>query len=509
MDELDLLRTQERTIRAYNRRDVIARGSLLLANFALIGTPCHALQQADPSPSADAISSTMQTLSRYMASARNAPLPPAIIDQAKDHILDTLAAMISGSRLPPGLAALQFAKSCGGATTAAVVATHVRCDPAQAAMLNGVLAHSDETDDSNSPSQSHPGCAVVPAAFAAGERFNISGLQFLRAVTLGYDIGCRMGITIGAVNYQTETRRDPHAISEGFGAAAAAGCAASLDPQQMRFLLDYASQQSAGFTAWQRDTHHMEKAFVFAGMPARNGVTSALLVQAGWSGVDDVFSGPGNFFSAYAPQADPKQLIDGLGDRYEIARTNIKKWSVGSPIQAPLDAVELLLKQHSFTLHQVRQVIVKVATREASIVDNRSLPDICLQHLVAVMLVQRNVTFRSAHNAALMKNPMILRERAKVKLVADEELEKRLPVREATVEIHLNDGRSFLRHIDAVRGTAENPMSRDEVVAKARDLIDPVLGTDSANLLISTVLRIEQIADLRVLSRLLQTSQQR
>lgn len=448
----------------------------------------------------------MQTLSTYMADATSHPLPTEVVEQAKNHVLDTLAAMISGSQLPPGQAAITFARSYGGKRVATVAASDVICGPMEAAMANGVLAHSDETDDSHSASQSHPGCAVIPSALAAGERFSISGEHLLRAVTLGYDIGTRMGVTLGGVDYQTETRRDPHATSEGFGAAAAAGCAVSLDARQMRFLLDYAAQQSAGFTAWQHDTHHVEKAFVFAGMPARNGVTAALLVQAGWNGVEDVFSGPDSFFAAYKPQANPQGLVDGLGERYNIAHTNIKKWCVGSPIQAPLDAVELLMKQHPFTPNQVRHITVKVATREASIVDNRTIPDICLQHLVAVMIVQRTLTFRSAHDAALMKDPAILRERQKVSLIGDEELEKRLPARVAIVEIQLNDGAVLRQEVDAVRGTAENPMSREEVLAKSRDLIEPVLGSSRSELLLATVLQLEKVTDIHQLSRLLQSS---
>ena len=180
------------------------------------------------------------------------------------------------------------------------------CGPIEAALANGVLAHSDETDDSHAPSQSHPGCAIVPAALAAGEQFGIDGTHFLRAVALGYDVGTRVTMTLGgAGSTRTRRHRSTHSIAGIFGAAAAAGCAASLNAQQMRWLLDYAAQQASGIAAWQRDTDHIEKAFVFAGMPARNGVTAALLVQAGWTGVDDIFSGADNFFQAFAPEGRP------------------------------------------------------------------------------------------------------------------------------------------------------------------------------------------------------------
>jgi 2-methylcitrate dehydratase PrpD len=289
------------------------------------------------------------------------------------------------------------------------------------------------------------------------------------------------------------------------GAAAASGCAARLDALQMRWLLDYAAQQAgAGFGAWRRDTEHTEKAFVFGGLGARSGVSAALLVKAGWTGVNDILSGPGNFVQSYASKSDPAGMIEKLGERYEVTLTTLKKWTTGGPIQSPLDALENLQKRHPFSADQVKQVVVRAATSAAFTVNNREMPDICLQHLVAVMLLDKTVTFRAAHDIARMKDQAVLRERAKVQLVADEELEKLIPLRVAIVEITLNNGTVLSERVEAVRGTPENPMSRDEVVAKARDLMSPVLGAETCKRLIETVLQIENVQDVRQLRPLLQ-----
>src|SRR5882724_9563044 len=285
-----------------------------------------------PIPSMDktgqGVSPVMDKLSTYMSEASGRELPDEVTEKAKQHILDTVAAMISGAQLVTGRAALQFAGAYGGKEVSTVLASKIVCGPIEAAMTNGVLAHADETDDSHAPSQSHPGCAVVPAALAAGERFGISGAHFLRAVTLGYDIGPRFTMTLGGQQFEAESHWSTHSISPLFGAAAAAGCAASLNAEQMRFLLSYTAHQSSGLGAWNRDTEHIQKAFHFGGMTARSGVTSALIVQSGWTGVEDIFSGKDNFFAAYNPHADPAGLTEKLGERYEITRTNIKKWPV-------------------------------------------------------------------------------------------------------------------------------------------------------------------------------------
>jgi 2-methylcitrate dehydratase PrpD len=99
----------------------------------------------------------MDELSKYMADARSRILPPDVSEKAKEHVLDTLAAMVSGTELPPAKVALNFARFNGGGKTATVVGSDLLCDPAEAAFVNGMLAHADETDDSHSPSHSHPG----------------------------------------------------------------------------------------------------------------------------------------------------------------------------------------------------------------------------------------------------------------------------------------------------------------------------------------------------------------
>src|ERR1700682_659563 len=257
---------------------------------------------------------------------------------------------------------------------------------------------------------------------------------------------------MGGPAVQSEDHRSGHSIAGVFGAAAAAGSIANLNTQQMRWVLDYSAQQSSGIAAWQRDTEHIEKGFVYGGMPARGGVTSALLVQSGWTGVDDIMSGADNFLLAYAPHADPAGLVDKLGERYEVTRADIKKWTVGAPIQAPLDALEILLKRRPIEPDQVRQVIVRIGTTPASVVNNREMPDICLQHMVAVMLIDKTSSFAAAHNKARMQDPEVLRQRAKVRLIPDAELERLLPRRVAIVEGILVDGTHLSERVDAVRG---------------------------------------------------------
>src|SRR6201990_2298010 len=178
-----------------------------------------------------------------MSAARAKALPDEVVEQTKYHLLDTIAAMISGSELPPGQAAQRYVREHSGTGSTTVIATSLTISPLDAALANGMMAHADETDDSHNESRSHPGCAVVPAALAAGEAYGIDGNGLLRAVTLGYDIGPRVVMAMGGAAFSYDSSLSTHSIAGTFGAAAAASSAAGLDARQMRWLLDYTAQQ--------------------------------------------------------------------------------------------------------------------------------------------------------------------------------------------------------------------------------------------------------------------------
>jgi 2-methylcitrate dehydratase PrpD len=444
----------------------------------------------------------MRRLSSYIASVLRRPLPPAVIEKTKHHMLDTIAAIVSGSRLEPGKKAIGYVRTLAGNREASVIGSRILTTAVNAALANGILAHADETDDSHAPSLTHPGCGIVPAALAMAERQHRSGMALLGAVALGYDVGCRLTQSLDAYQFR-EDGHSTHSFGPMFGATAAAGALARLQEHQVRHLLSYAAQQASGISCWMRDTDHVEKAFDFGGMPARNGVAAATMVAAGFTGVEDVFAGERNFFVAYGRSPDPEVLVSDLGTTYEIMNTNIKRWSVGSPIQAPLDSLLALIKQERIGANDVEKLVVRVARQGANTVDNRNMPDICLQHMCAVMLLDGTVTFKSAHDQKRMRDRNVLALRRRIELRSDDVLTRAMPSRQGIVEIRLRDGREFTHHTKAVRGTADNPMTRGEVDAKAYDLMAPVIGRKRARRLCDAVWSLEQLRDVCALRPLL------
>ena len=479
-----------------NRRNVLGMTATTAIGLALSRARVFAQASA---PGAE-----MSALSAYMSAAGTRALPAEAAEHAKHHLLDTLAAMISGSELPPGQAALRYIRAHAGKGAATIAGSALTAAPIDAALANGIMAHADETDDSHNASRSHPGCAVVPAALAAGEEFGIDGARFLRAVTLGYDVGTRVVMAMGGFDFSDESslatpqhrrdlrrggrgsvcrrsRRAPDALGARLCRTAILGhrrLAARHRPHRegLRVRRHAGAERrhlgAAGAIGLERRRRHLHRRRQFLpGLRARRRLRA--------------------------------RLVEKLGERYEIARTNIKKWTVGSPIQGPLDAIEAMRSRKPFEADQVERVTVRLAPPVAEVVDNRDIPDICLQHMVAVMLLDKTVSFHAAHDKPRMQDAPTLRQRAKVNLVRDEELAKLLPVRVAVVEIELSDGSRLSERVSAVRGTPRNPMTRAEVIEKARDLTAPVLGRETSARLIEAVFAIEAVGDVRALRPLL------
>ena len=473
----------------HRRRFLQGSGSLMVAS----ALPAHAVSAG---------TDVTGRLARYMVEARDRPLPPEVLLACKHRILDTFGAMISGARMRPGEMATSYVRSIGGVAQASVVASDLRTTAIDAALANAMCAHADETDDFEPVTKAHPGSATVPAAFAMSEREGRSGAEMIRAVALGYDLCCRLLLALGP-DLVRGTHRSAEGTSSTFGALGAAAALARLDERSMRFALSYAAQQVSGLWSWVKDEDHIEKAFDFAGMGARNGVTAVSMVQAGLTGVSDVLDGTHNLFIALSTDPKPEAMLDGLGRRFFVTETAIKTFSVGYPIQSPLDAVLTLRGRHDVRAEDVRQVVVHLPTDAVGIVGHSAMPDVNCQHLVALALVKGAVSFADSHDPSLMREPEIRALRDKVEVVGDPALMTRDAPRSARVEVTLVDGRKLEHFTKFPPGTKENPLSTERVNAKVRDLIVPVLGASRANELIVRLNDLENLADVRALRPLI------
>lgn len=441
-------------------------------------------------------------LARYMVEARERSIAPHVAREAMHRILDTLAAMVSGAHLKPGEMAIRYARAQGGVAEATILATDIRTSAVNAALVNGMLAHADETDDFEPVTKAHPGSAVVPSALAMAEREGRSGTELLSAVTLGYDVCCRFLLALGP-DLVRATHRSAEGTSSTLGSVAAAASLARLDEKGMRYALSYAAQQVSGLWSWVRDAEHVEKAFDFSGMGARNGVTAAIMAQMGFTGVWDVLDGEHNALAALSTDPKPEEMVSGLGSRYFVTETAIKPFSVGYPIQSPLDAFLRLHREHGLTVNNVERIVVRLPEDGARIVNNRSMPDVNCQHIIALALVNGTVSFSDSHSYERMADPEVRAAKERVQLVADPGLMDPAAPRSGLVEVTLRDGRTVSHFTRHAPGTKENPMDTESVNAKARLLMEPVLGAGKTEEIIRRVNVLEELDDVRELRRFL------
>jgi 2-methylcitrate dehydratase PrpD len=438
------------------------------------------------------ISEGTETLATYISGAAKASVPAEVIEKAKHHTLDTLAAAISGAHLRPGKLASAYVKTLGGTPECTVIGANFLTNSINASLANGIMAHADETDDSHLGGRFHPGCGIVPAALAASEISGSSGLEMLKAIILGYDIGTRFNLSLGPRKLYAGGH-STHSIGPLFGATAASATLMGFSPEQVRYHLSYSVQQASGVQCWARDDQHIEKAFDFGGMTARNGLSGATMIAAGFTGVADALSGQNNFFTAVSNDPRPDELWKELGTRYEILEATIKKWCVGSPIQGAIDAITLMMTEHGLTADKVEKLTLELPDDRANLVDNRTMPNINVQHLVALTLVDGGMNFESSHDPARMTDPRVADLRNRTTLIANPELTTALPPRQVILRVETKDGKKLEHRTHAVKGTPANPMTRQEVVDKALDLVEPSLGKARSLKLIETVLGLDTV----------------
>ena len=425
--------------------------------------------------------SVTDELASYIVSALHTPLPGPTATKTSHHLLDTIAACASGAQLGAGKAGHDFvvsepARWPGPAVP--ILGTASTAGPAGAALANAMAGHADETDDSNEFSRTHPGCSIVPAALSGAVTVGASAEQLLRAVALGYDVAARLNIALWP-RFQDlrETKRSTHNTGGMFGSAVALAALHGLDHEHVKFTLSYVAQQVAGTTTWKRDVEHIEKSYVFAGWPALGAFHALEYVTFGWPGVRDVFDEEPNFLEIVGVNPDPQELTRELGERYEVDRTNIKRFSVGSPAQAPLQGIVDQLRQHQLSSTDVERVVITMPTLLTHTVQGaRQMPDINLPYLAGVATEDGDVSFEAAHDEERFQAWQRDGGRAVIEIVPDPDME---PRRQAIVALHTAQC-TVSDHVTKVRGSYSNPMTTDEVREKAIGLLAPVVGDRAA-----------------------------
>ena len=444
-------------------------------------------------------------LSQFIAGSREADWPEDTLELGRRHILDTLAATVACHDLETAVVARKFALAQSGdiAGGSTILGTRMRAALADAVVAGAMTGHGAEINDFSPSALVQPGPSVVSGALAFAERDDLPGSEVLRSVIAGYELTCRISKALG-VRRHGAMGWSSHGFAPVFGVAATASSLLHFDETQIGDVLSYCAQQASGSRQWPLDVRHIEKSFLFAGMPARNGVHAALLVEAGFTGVPDVVDQTQGWFQApMFSEGDDYQLdylTDDLGKRFEMPLVAYKRYPVAGPTQPTVDAMLRLSKRVS--AEDVDQILIEMPGNPGTFA-SAAMPALNLRYICSIIMLDKELDFEAVQSHERMDNdPLVSELMPRVEARLDESLAAEPPaprVESARVTITRRDGTEEVEFVEHVRGWPANPMTHEEVEGKALELMVPKLGEKRAHAVVELVWGIDTLPDASVL----------
>ena len=476
----------------FTRRGLMKTGyvaaTVLATKASIVSAQSGEGQKTMESPGDSGWQEITPDLTDYISGAATHTVPAAIRERARLHILDTLASIIACNSLEAATLGRAYAAAMSPDGQSPILGSRQAASPVDAVFASAMTAHAAEINDFIPSAYVQPGPAIVPVSIEAARANGRTGSDLVGAVIAGYEIAGRLPKAIGTRNLYLAGLAN-HGIAPTFGAASAAASLMALSPEQVDHMLAYCSQQASGSWQWLLDVRHIEKAFVFGGMGARNGLQAAYMAQLGFTGVPESFDNENAWFRWRAFQGEGKDhasLVDGLHERYELSLAAMKRYPVGGPTQPAVRA--LLDLRETIVPDQVEKIVVAMPG-EAATFERANMPALNIPYLAAIIVLDSRLDFVDAQSLSRQENDEQARAFArKVTVVRDEaqemgEGEDR--TESARVTVTLKDGRTEERYVAYVPGFPTHPLGKAEVEEKAIELIEPVLGRSKADRLVA------------------------
>ncbi|GMV62114.1 MAG: hypothetical protein AMXMBFR74_12830 [Parvibaculum sp.] len=394
---------------------------------------------------------------------RAKPVNDADIEAAALFTLDAVANSLAGRNSAPGRILLDWWRASP---------SNAAPDPGREAFLMGALCHILETDDLHRESVVHPGCVVVPAAWALARKRGATGRSFLTSVLHGFEAAARVGMAVGPAHYKIWHNT---ATCGPFGSAMAAAALLGLEDGEAVHALGNAGSQSSGL--WQfLETGAMTK-HLHAGHAAEAGIRAAELAAFGFTGPPKILEGDKGFFRAACPDADPEAVIRDPSAPWQLTRTSIKPWPSCRHTHPTIDAAEELRTRLIADGHAPDDIAaVEVSTYQAAL-------DVCdrpkatsdyeakfsLQHAVAAGLLLSRVDFEAFGPEARQRCADLA---TRVQVNAENPWASAYPKSwGGRVRVKLTGGEEYEAARTNAKGDPEAPLSRNDMIAKAEMLL--------------------------------------
>ena len=414
----------------------------------------------------EALSAT-QTLARFITESRFEALPEALRHEGRRSILNHVGCALGVARDPAVVTALEIMRESSGKSVASVYGQREKLGVMEAAFVNAIASNLLDYDDTHLRTVIHPSAPVAPAVFALAEETGATGAEVLHAFLLGGEVACRIGNAVSPGHYA----RGWHitASTGVFGAAAAAARLLRLSAEQTADALGIAASQSGSIV----ENLATAAKNIGVGNAARNGILAARFAARGYRAAPLSIEGPLGWARAMGDEAQVKEITEGLGQRWEIARNTYKPYAAGIVFHAVIDACLELRETIGAAVTQIARVTVAgdalLLARGDRVVRNERDTRVSIHHCAAIALALGRADVADFEMPAVQDTELAA---LRAKVVA--ECDASLPRGAARVTIALANGSTHQAYVEHPRGSAERPLSDAELAAKYR--ANAVLG---------------------------------
>ena len=400
-------------------------------------------------------------------------LPQDVIEITKKFILDTLGTAIAGSSAPGSGSVADLIKDWGGKEESTVMIYGGKVVAPHAAFINGMMAQALDLDDVHDEAVLHANATVLPSALAMAERTgNVHGKDLIKAVAVGNDVLCRIGL--GVIGPLTWTLTS---VTGYFGATIAAGKILGLDESKLRHAIGIAFAQCAGSAQSVLDGALVKR--MHSGFGAKAGVLSAIFAEKDITGAKDIFEGRFGFFPLYfGGKYDRNKVTEGLGKTFEGKNLSIKLYIGGRYTHPCIDATLTIVEENNIGPDDVTEVVAHV-TEASSVMVGKPFeigesPQVEAQfsipYGIALAIARRHVFIEDFFEEKIRGDTGVLQLAKKVKVIGDqgsiESIGRRMtPV---VIEIKTKDEKIYSERVEVISGSPEKPASMEAVAEKFR-----------------------------------------
>ncbi|MFQ5407777.1 MAG: MmgE/PrpD family protein [Anaerolineales bacterium] len=451
--------------------------------------------------------SISRKMAEFAANLQYDDIPPEALHEAKRFLLDSMGCALAAVHNEDMQAMFRFTEKLGGAPEATVIGNGLRTNAPNAALMNCLLTRAlDYNDIYWEQDPSHPS-DIIGAALAAAEANDKDGRAVLVAILIAYELEMRW---CHAADPGIREVGWHHATLTQFVSPLAAGRMYNLNVDQLVAAVGISG--SSHFTLGGVVAGHLTNMKNTADpLAAQAGVLAALMAREGYTGPVEVIEGKEGLIEVLNNVTwRPDELLKGLGRDFLITRCGYKAFPSEALTHQPITAALKIRQQHHLTARDIDAVLVETTTRGADILsdpskyrpETKETADHSLPYVIAAALADGNVLPDSFSDEKL-KDPAIRDLLGKIKVIADPEIDALFPgVKRARVTITTTAGDKHTVQTDVARGSPQDPLSDEEIVAKFRANAHRVLNAAEQDRAIAAVWELEQCPHLGEFTRL-------